>query len=156
MIFLEKIQADIKETFKTGDELRRSVLRMLVAAIQNKTIEKRAKSGQISELTPEEAIGVIFGEAKKRKDAAEQFEKGGRPELAVKEMSELEILAAYLPAQLSEEEIREKVKTAIVKTGAKSEKDFGGVMSVLMGEVKGKAEGSIVSRIVKEELGNIS
>lgn len=147
----EKIQADLKETFKTGDELPRSVLRMLIAAIHNKEIERRGK-GQTERLSEEELLGVISSEAKKRKDAIEQFEKGNRPELAAKEKSELEMLTKYLPKQLSEEELREKVKEAIAKSGAKGEKEFGKVMALLMSEVKGKTEGSVVSRIVKEEL----
>lgn len=153
----DKIQSDLKETFKTGDELKRSVLRMLVSAIHNKQIEKRTreKTGRDVELTEEELLGVISSEAKKRKDASEQFEKGGRPELAAKEKSELGMLMAYLPAQMSEEELRTKVKEAIAKSGAKSEKDFGKVMAALMPETKGRAEGGAVSKIVKEEMAKL-
>ncbi|OGD35793.1 hypothetical protein A2W39_03390 [Candidatus Azambacteria bacterium RIFCSPHIGHO2_01_46_10] len=154
---LQKIQSDLKETFKTGDELKRSVLRMLISAIYNKQIEKRTreKTGRDVELTEEELLGVISSEAKKRKDASEQFEKGGRPELAAKEKSELDMLMAYLPAQMSEEELRAKVKEAIAKSGAKSEKDFGKVMAALMRETKGRAEGGAVSKIVKEEMAKL-
>lgn len=151
MILLEKIQADLKETFKTGDELMRSVLRMLLAAIHNKQIERRGK-GRAEQLSQEDLLGVVLSEAKKRKDAIEQFEKGGRSELAAKEKSELEMLMNYLPKQLSEEELREKVKEAIVTSGARGEKEFGKVMAALMGQVKGKADASAASRIVKEEL----
>ena len=105
-----------------------------------------------SALSDDEIIETISSEIKKRKEAAFEYEKGNRSELADKEKKEAEILKKYLPEQLSEEEIRKLVQDAIQKTGAKEQKDMGKVMGVLMPQVKGKADGGLVSKIVKELL----
>ncbi len=154
MSLKEKIQKDLTESVKGKEELRTSVLRMLAAAILNKEKEKRYQSGEEkeAELNDEEITEVIASEAKKRKEAAEEYEKGGRNDLAEKEKKELEILQKYLPEQLSEGEIKGLAKEAIEKTGAKDPKDMGKVMSELMPQVKGKADGALVSKIVKELL----
>jgi len=160
----EKIQQDLNAALKEKKELEISVLRMCSAFILNKEKEKRYKIGKAeseisekelikkSQLTDEETIEVISSEAKKRKEAIEQFEKGGRQELADKEKKELLILQRYLPEQLSEEEIKKMAEEIIKKTGAKEPKDMGRVMAELMPKIKGKAEGSLVSKIVKELL----
>ena len=154
MSLKEKIQKDLAESVKGKEELKTSVLRMLTAAILNKAKEKRYKSGEEkeAELNDEEIIEVIASEVKKRKEAAEEYEKGGRNDLAEKEKKELQILQKYLPEQLSEEEIKKLAKEAIEKIGAKDPKDMGRVMSGLMPQVKGKADGALVSKIVKELL----
>jgi len=95
---------------------------------------------------------VIAREAKKRKESITMFQQGNRPELANKETKELEILQTYLPAQMNEEEINTLVKEAISQTGASSIQDMGKVMGALMPKVKGKADGGVVSKMVKEEL----
>ena len=122
------------------------VLGMVIAAVKNKEIEKR------SELGDEEIVAVIASEIKKRRDAVAQYEKGGRPELAEQEKQEMDILMGYMPEQMPEEQIREEVKRAIAETGAKDIKEMGKVLQVLMPKVKGKADGQLVSQIVKEEL----
>ena len=142
----EKIQKDFIEAFKAKDETRSSVLKMLQAGIKNAEIEKG------KELDDNEIIGVISKEAKKRKDSAGAFEKGGRAEMVEKEKEELEILSAYLPEQMSEDEIRELAEAAIKETGASDPKDMGKVMSVLSPKTKGRADGALVSGIVKELL----
>jgi len=159
-----KIQQDLSEAVKKRDELRTSVFRLLLASLLNREKEKRYKAYQAktdiseeelnekSQLTDEEIIEVISSEIKKRKEAASEFEKGKRQELAEKEKKEMEILKQYLPTQISEGEIRKLVKEIIEKVGAKNQKDIGKVMSQLMPEVKGKADGSTVSAIVKELL----
>jgi len=158
------IREDLKETVKNREELKSSVLRLLLAAIFNKEKEKRYKLSkgkpelneieleEESQLNDEEIIDVISSEAKKRKESIGEFEKGKRMDLAEKEKKELEILEKYLPEQLSEEEIKKLVKEAIEKIGAKEIKDMGKVMAELMPKVKGKADGSLVSRIVKDLL----
>jgi len=158
------IREDLKETVKNREELKSSVLRLLLAAIFNKEKEKRYKlskgkpelSGEEleeeSQLNDEEVIDVISSEAKKRKESIGEFEKGKRMDLAEKEKKELEILEKYLPEQLPEEEIKKLVKEAIEKIGAKEIKDMGKVMAELMPKVKGKADGSLVSKVVKELL----
>jgi uncharacterized protein YqeY len=127
---------------------------MLAAAILNKEKEKRykLKKEQDTPLTDDEIVEVISSEAKKRKEAILEFEKGKREDLVLKEKKELEILQKYLPEQLSEEEIKKLAKEAVEKTGAKEIKDMGKVMSELIPKVKGKVDGSSVSRIVRELL----
>jgi len=167
----EQIQNDLKEAFKKNEKDLVSVLRLLTAAFQNKEIEKRTKLSksqpetgrpwadepvekleELSKLTEEEVLEVISFEAKKRRDSIFEFEKGGRQDLADKEKQELEILQKYLPEQLSEEEIKKLVKEAIEKIGASEPKDMGKVMAELSPKIKGKADGSLVSKIVKELL----
>ena len=164
MILKTKIQKDLNQAVKKKEEVRSLVLRSLLAAILNKEKEKRYKlSKQKPELTEkdlekesqlvdEEVIEVISSEVKKRKEAILEFEKGERTDLVEKEKKELEILQKYLPEQLSEEEIKKLAKEAIEKLGAKEPKDIGKIMAELMPKVKGRAEGAVVSRIVRELL----
>lgn len=159
----EKLLQDVKEALKAGDAEKRMVLNMALNAIKNKELEKRGKLSKTekdtskleeeSQLTDEEIVEVLSSEVKKRKEAAESFIQGGRPELAEKEKKEAEILAVYLPEQVSEEEIRAEVKKAIEETGAASVKDMGKVIGAVVAKLKGRAEGQVISRIVKEELG---
>ena len=144
----QKIQQDLKQSLLEKNELKTGTLRMVLAALVNKEKERGAQ------ITEEEAQSVLLAEAKKRKEAAEAFEKGGRPEMAEKERKELEILQAYLPEQMSEEEIRAAVKEAIEQTGASSAQDMGKVMAAVMSKLKGRADGVLVSSVVKEELTN--
>lgn len=132
---------------KSHDELRVSALRMLLAAVQNKEIALGKKDAGLLE---DELLQVIRTEVKKRKEAAVGFEKGGRMELSEKEKKEAEILEAYLPAELSEEEISSMVKKVIAEQGASSEKDFGVVMKGVMIAVQGRAAGSRVTETVKK------
>lgn len=162
MIMLkEKIQQELKEAQLKREESLISVLRMLNAAIHNREIEKRTKLSksepleklaELSELTDEEIIEVISSEAKKRREAILEFEKGARQDLVEKEKKELEVLQKYLPTQLSEEELRRLIKEAIEKTGASESKNIGKVMAELMPKIKGKADGGLVSKMVKELL----
>lgn len=154
MTLKEKIQEDLNSAIKSKREIETSTLRMLSAAILNKEKEKRYKSGKSEDipLTDEEITEVVFNEVKKRKEAIELYEKGDRQELADKEKKEAEILQKYLPEQLTEEEVKKLVKEAIAKVGAKEQKDMGKVMAELMPQVKGKADGGLVSKVVKELL----
>jgi hypothetical protein len=161
---LQQIKNNLVSAQKEKNENKVSTLRMLISAVNNKAINKRAlavgKEPNLSEeelvkkseLADQEIIDVIFSEAKKRKEAAFEYEKGNRPELAQKEKAELEILSVYLPVQMGEEEIRKLVADAIAKTGAKDAKDIGKLMGALMPATKGKADGNLVSKIVKELL----
>ena len=142
----ERIQNDIKEALKAGEEIKVGTLRMVLAFFINKEKEK----GEA--ISDEEAMNVLQTEAKKRRESIEAFEKGGRPELAEKEKEELEILKTYLPEQLSAKEIQDFVTQAIEKTGATSMQDIGKVMGALMPQVKGKADGNLVNTIVKKQL----
>ena len=131
------------------DELKTSVLRMLLSAINYSEIEK---GGAGYEATDEDVLSVIQKEVKQRRDSIEEFKKGGRQELVDKETKELEILQTYLPEQMSEDEIRKSVEETISQTGAKSIRDMGRVMGALMPKLKGKADASLVSKIVRENL----
>src|SRR3989344_3485503 len=142
----EKLQQEMKDALKSGDSQKRTLLGMVLSAVKNKEIEKR------NELTDEDVISVISSEIKKRKDAIEQYEKGGRPELAEGERKEAEMLMAYMPEQMSEDDVRVEVKKAIAETGAKDMKEMGKIIGTVMAKIKGKADGQMVSRIVKEEL----
>jgi len=160
----QKIQQDLTAALKEKKELELSVLRMLNAAIINKEKEKRYKISKVktelgeeelekeSGLSEDEVLEIIFSEIKKRKEAALLFEKGKRMDLSEKERAEAKILEKYLPEQLSEEEIKKLAKEAIGKTGAAEIKDMGKVMAELMPKLKGRADGSLVSKVVKEIL----
>src|SRR3989338_3412244 len=155
-----RLQEYAKHALKSGEQTKRLVLNMLLTSIHNKEIEKRtklSKEGIVSdlekgsELTDEEMVLSVFSEVKKRKEAIEIFQKGGREELAVKERDELTILESYMPEQLNENEVRDAVKRSISETGAKDIKEMGKVIGAVMGKIKGKADGQMVSKIVKEE-----
>jgi len=162
MSLKEKIQADTKEAMVKKDQLKVSVLRMLMASVFNKGKEKRAKLskdeedleklGELSQLNDEETLEVISSEAKKRRDSIEQYQKGNRQDLADQEKKELEILMAYLPEQMPEEEVRKLVKAKIEELGAGGPQDTGKVMGALMSQLKGKVEGNLVNKIVQEEI----
>jgi len=154
MTFKEKIQKDLNEAFKSGQDLVSVVLRMLLAAILNKEKEKRYKLKEEKDvlLTDEETMETIISEIKKRKEAIPEYERGERWDLAEKEKKEMTILQKYLPAQLSQEELKDLIKEAIVKVGAQEQKDMGKVMSELISRIKGRADTGTVSKIVKELL----
>lgn len=139
---------DMKEAMRSKDKVRLSTIRMINSLIKNAEIEKRG------ELTDDEIIQLLMKYAKQRKEAIEMYEKGGRQDLVEKEKAELAVVESYLPKQMSEEEIRELVKEAIEATGASSPKDIGKVMQHVMPKVKGRADGSVVNKIVREMLAN--
>lgn len=142
-MILDQIKADLVESMKARDEAKVSALRFLLSAIQNKGIEKQA------ELTDDDVIAVVARQIKERKESIEAFKNGGRVEMAEKEEGELSIISKYMPEQMPEEEVRKIVSETIAETGATTSADFGKVMQALMPKVKGKADGGIVSNIVK-------
>ncbi len=145
----DKIHEDLKAAMIAKDEQKLSVIRMLKSAVQYYEINK---GGAGYSATDDDIIEVIGKEIKKRRESIELYEKGGRPELAEKEQQELDVLQTYLPEQLSEDEIKTLVDEAISQTGATEMKDMGRVMGALMPKVKGKADNSIVSSLVREKL----
>ena len=163
MTLKEKINQDFKDAFMAKEELKVSVLRLLNSSIKNKETDKRTKLSKTvsdeaelakqSQLEDDEVLSVIGAEAKRRKDSMEQYKTGGRPELAAQEEAELKILAAYLPEQMGEDEVRKIVQGSIKEAGAASVQDLSKVMKVLTPKIKGKADGNLVNRIVREELG---
>jgi uncharacterized protein YqeY len=148
----EKIKSDFKEAFKAKETVKLGVLKMLNSEIHNAEISKRAKTGKEESLNDDEILDVITREIKKRKDAVDLYIKGARPELAEKEKEETKVLSIYLPEQISEEEVRNLVKKAIEETGAAGIKEMGRVMAIVAPQVRGKADNSFVSGVVKEML----
>lgn len=145
----QQISEDLKKSMLARDELRTSTLRMLISAIGYYEIEK---GGAGYKATDEDVMAVIQKQAKQRQDSIEQFKNAGRQELVDKETKELEIVQTYMPAQMGEDEVKKLVDDAVAKSGAASIQDIGKVMGILMPQVKGKADGRLVSKLVKEKL----
>lgn len=145
----ERLRVDLTSALKSRERLRASVIRMVLAAISN--AEVAGKTAR--ELSDDDVLSVLSSEAKKRKESAEAFDAGNRPELAEKERAEAAILAEYLPAPLSEAEVVAIVTAAIEQTGASSIKEMGKVMSVATPQTKGRADGGFVAGEVKRQLG---
>jgi uncharacterized protein len=141
-----KIENDLKDAMRARDQEILGTLRMLVAAVKNKKIE----IGR--DLNEEEVIAALKSEVKKRKDSIESYKSGNREDLAEKEQAEIEILSKYLPEQMGDEEVKAAVKKVAEEMNA-TKADFGKVMGKVIAELKGKADGAQVSRIVKEILG---
>lgn len=146
----DQIQKDMVEAMRSRDELRLSTLRMVKSAIKNKEIDKRAP------LDDKEAQQVLSTLIKQRRDSIEQFQKGGRQELADKEAAEIKFIEAYLPKAMGEEEVTAAVKATIAEMGAPTMKDMGAVMKNAMSRLQAtgaRVEGKTVSEIVKKQLG---
>jgi uncharacterized protein YqeY len=147
MTLKDKITADMIAAMKAKDAERTSTLRMIKAAITN-----REKDGG-AEITDEDFLKLLRSQVKQRRDSVEQYEKGGRQDLADKEKAEIVIVEAYLPQAASQEEIDEAVARAITETGASSMKEMGAVMKAAMAHLAGKnADGKMVSEAVKAKL----
>jgi uncharacterized protein len=148
----EQVQKDMVEAMRSRDELRLSTLRMVKSALLNKEKEK----DRTAPLEDKESQQVLSTLIKQRKEAIEQFQKGGRQELADKEAAEIKIIEAYLPKALGEEEITAVVKATIAEMGSPTMKDMGTVMKNSMAKLQGsgaRVDGKVVSEIVKKQLG---
>lgn len=145
----QELQEELKQSMLARDELKTSVLRMLISAIGYFEIQK---GGAGYGATDDDVMYVTDKQAKQRRESIDQFKKANRFDLADKENKELELLQKYLPAQITDEEIKKIVKETIMEIGVKSQADIGKVMAVLIHKVKGKADMGKVSQIVKEEL----
>jgi uncharacterized protein len=152
MSIKERILDDLKAAMKAKEADKLRVLRSLKSKILEKEISER-KGGE-STLSDEQIVEVLMKAAKQRKESIDQFEQGGRDDLAENEKRELSVIEAYLPEMMDEEQVRSAVKQQIEAMGATSMADMGKVMGALMGKLKGKADGSLISRIVKDELSN--
>ncbi|HEX4996816.1 MAG TPA: GatB/YqeY domain-containing protein [Terriglobia bacterium] len=147
MTLQERMQAEIVQAMRDKDSLRLGVLRMMKTAIKNREVEK------MKVLDEPEVIAALQSLVKQRRDSIEQFRKGGREELALKEESEIRVIEEYLPAAASEDDIRAAVADAVRETGAASVKDMGKVMKATLGRLAGKTvDGARVSQLVKEHL----
>lgn len=148
----KKIEEELKVAMKAGEALKVSTLRMAQSAIKNKEIALLKKDTGLSD---DEIGEVIKSEVKKRRDAADEFAKGGRAELALKEKAEIEILRVYLPAEISDEDLERILKDGIREVAAAGEKDFAKVMKVSMQILKGKASGDRISTVLKKLLSSL-
>lgn len=143
MTQIEKINAALKASMLAKDADRTGALRMLKSAVGYVQIEKK-----VDVLPDADVLAVVAKEAKKRRDSIEEFDRGGRTELAAKERAELQVLEEFLPKQLSPEETEELVKAAIAEVGATSKKDMGAVMKAAQAKAAGRADGKVMSALV--------
>jgi uncharacterized protein YqeY len=142
----EKLNADLKEAMKNKNVVLRDVIRLITTALKNAEIEKMAP------LTEQEEQAVLQKMAKQRRDSISAYQTGGRDDLVQAEQEELKVIESYLPQQMSEDEVRAVVQTTIANSGVTDIKDIGKVMGPLMGQLRGKADGTMVQRIAREEL----
>jgi hypothetical protein len=146
MALREKLDEDLKSAMRAKDSLRMNTVRALKSAIKYREIElmKPLDDGGI--------LGVMATEIKRRRDSVEQYRAGNRADLADKEEAEIKILQEFLPQQLTREEVEAKVAEVITRVGAQGPKDMGAVMKALLPEVQGRADGKVVSELVKQRL----
>jgi uncharacterized protein YqeY len=149
MALKERLQGDLTAAIKARDELRAATIRMALTAVTTEEVAGK----QARTLTDDEVVVVLGREAKKRREAAEAFDGAGRVELADRERAEGEVLAGYLPAQLSDAEVGELVRAAIAESGAAGPQAMGQVMKVVQPQVTGRAEGGRVAAEVRRQLG---
>ncbi len=143
-----RLHADLTVAMKARDELRLATLRMALTAVKTEEVS----GGQARELDDGEVLAVLTREAKKRREAAEAFEVGNRPELADRERAEGEVLEAYLPAQMSDDDLTALVAAAIAESGATAQAQMGQVMKSVTPQVAGRAEGGRVAAEVRRQL----
>ena len=148
MALKEKLQSDLTQSMRDRDELRSGTIRMVLTAIKNEEVSGK----EARELSDAEVITVLSREAKKRREAAEAYEQAGAKDRAATEKAEGEIIATYLPAQLSESEIKDLINAAIAETGVSGPQLMGLVMKTIQPKIAGRADGGLVSSLVKAAL----
>ncbi|MBD3271571.1 MAG: GatB/YqeY domain-containing protein [Elusimicrobia bacterium] len=142
----DSIQKELNRSLKDNNQVKVSVLRLLISAIRNKEIELKRT------LSAADIIGVVAAQVKLRRESVEGYRQGGRHDLVEKEEKELAILQQYMPPAMSEEELKQQIETIISKTGASSIKDIGTVMGQLMPLIKGRADGKLANQLVRQRL----
>ena len=143
----DRVQDDLKQAMRAQEPVRRSALRMLIAAFKNAEIEARRP------LTGEEALAVVQKQAKQRQESIAEFQKAGRQDLVDQEQGELDVLQAYLPEQASADEIEAAARKIVAETGASTARDIGKVMPALVKQFAGRADGRTINEIVRSLLG---
>lgn len=146
----ETLKSDLTEAIRSSDKVVSGTIRMVLTAITNEEVS--GKAARV--LSDDEIITVLSREGKKRREAAEEFAKAGRTDRAAEEKAEGEVIAKYLPAQLSEDDIKKLIAAAVASTGAAGPADMGKVMGVIKPQIAGKADGALVSSLVKAALAN--
>jgi len=144
----ETLKSDLTEAIRSNNKVVSGTIRMVLTAITNEEVS--GKEARV--LTEDEIITVLSREAKKRREAADEFAKANRPDRSAEEKAEGEVIARYLPAQLTEEDVKKLIAAAIASTGAAGPGDMGKVMGAIKGQIAGKADGSLVSSLVKAAL----
>lgn len=147
MSLVDRLTADMKQAMKAKEKARLSVIRMIKTSLHNESI----KFGR--QLSDDEALSVLNRELKQRKDSLQEFENAGRQDLVDEVREEIAIVQSYMPEQLSEDEIRSIIDRVISQVGATSKADIGKVMKAIMPEVKGRADGGLINRLVRSKLG---
>ena len=142
----ERLKSDLKQAMKSGDKVRRSVIRLVLAAVQNAAIARKAA------LEDSDIIGIIAKEARQHQESIEAFKQGNRPDLVAQEEVELVILQEYLPQQITRDEIIAEARRVIEEVGAQGPGDKGKVMPKIMAQLKGKADGREINTVVTELL----
>ncbi|MBF0330561.1 MAG: GatB/YqeY domain-containing protein [Candidatus Omnitrophica bacterium] len=150
MLLEEQINKDYIQAMKDKATERSGTINYLRAMIKQVKVDKR-----LEKVADDEVIAVIKKQIKQRQDSIEQFDKGGRPELAAKEKAEIDIMKVYLPAEMALDEVKAHIQAAVKESGATSMKDMGNVMKVVREKVAGRADGKLVSELVKEILSSI-
>ena len=146
MSLIETLNGDVKGAMKSGDKVRLATIRMLIAAVKNERIARG------TELSKEEELQLLATQAKRRRESIDLYTQGGRDDLAAQESAELSVIEAYLPAQLSEEEVKAIVVEIVASTGAESMRDMGKVMGQLMPKIKGRFDGKLAKGVVQSVL----
>lgn len=146
MTIAERLEADLREALRARDAVRTSTIRLARAAIKNAEIEQRGPLGD------EDALKILRHEVKRRREAIEGFQRGGRDDLVQKEQLELAILLSYVPAPLDDAALRQLVAEVKAEVGAATEREFGKVMGAVMRRAGGRADGKVVERLVREAL----
>ena len=146
MSLKERFNNDLREALRSGDEHRKSALRMVLAALHNAEIEARG------ELDESAVLGVLAKEVKQRRESIEEFRKGGREDLVAREEAQLATIQPYLPQQMTREEIIEAARNVIAEVGARDPSDKGKVMPVLINQLRGRADGREINAVVTELL----
>ena len=149
MTLADRLQSDMTTAMRGGEALRRDTLRMVIAAAHNAEVAARRP------LSDDELLGVLVKEAKTRRESIEAYTQVGRSDLADKERAEVDIISVYLPAALTEDELRAMISEAITATGAASARDMGKVMGRLSPQIRGRADGKQVSGLVAQELARL-
>jgi len=153
MTIKEQLEADLKDAMRSRDSLRLATVRSIRAAIQKREIEARAAGKQLAEA---DVVQVVQKEAKQRRESIEQFRSAGRDDLVAKESGELEIIDRYLPAQMSDSDLEDRLRVIVSESGAQSMADIGKVMGPAMAQLKGVADGKRVQEVVRRLLSQAS
>jgi uncharacterized protein YqeY len=149
MTLEERLDADLKDAMKSGDTTRKLAIRAVKTAIT----EAKVAGTEAKTVNDADVLAIITKQVKQRRDSIIEYNKGGRPDLAVQEQAEIAVLEVYLPKQLSEAEIRERAQAVIAELGMTDMKGFGSVMKRLSADLRGIADGQIINRVVRELLG---